>query len=380
MKYSRDAARELAASQALDSFISKEIELIKDLGASCVSLGTPYDEEFVPYLKAWVDKARSAGLSVWFRGNMSGWEGWFNYPKFTSPNQHHTGIKNFILNHPDLFRDGDIFTPAPEPENGMLGDPRFSQDNRSKFIEFLPKSYQNCADAFAQIEIGVSCGYFSFNGDVARQIMTKELIAQTGNILVVDHYVSTPEKLLSDLEDMHKKFGVPMVLGEFGGPIPDIHGAMNEQQQAEYVTALMRKLYQGRGFIQGMNYWVLRGGSTELVAGESVKPAYHSLKSYYSPVLVTGKVSDSLGRPVEGASIASGSGIHAVTAADGTYTLVLPAVDDTVQITDESWVSNDAQEISPESQKVLVKDMLADPAEPGIWYKFRRWLRNLSKN
>ena len=66
---------------------------------------------------------RKHGLSVWFRGNFSGWEEWFGYPKIKAY-EHINKTRNFIINNPELFADGDIFTSCPECENGGPGDPR----------------------------------------------------------------------------------------------------------------------------------------------------------------------------------------------------------------------------------------------------------------
>ena len=127
MKYSRDAAGAKLNDPTFDQTIEIQIKNIADLGATHVALGTPYDEKFIPYLSRWVAAARRNNLKVWFRGNFSGWEGWFEYPKI-SRDQHLAMTENFILSHPDLFRDGDIFSPCPECENGGPGDPRHNGD------------------------------------------------------------------------------------------------------------------------------------------------------------------------------------------------------------------------------------------------------------
>jgi hypothetical protein len=72
MKYSRDKAREGLSDEVIES----QVRAIKESGATHVALGTPYDPEFVPFMKKWVTAARKYGLLVWFRGNASGWEKW----------------------------------------------------------------------------------------------------------------------------------------------------------------------------------------------------------------------------------------------------------------------------------------------------------------
>src|SRR5258708_307200 len=103
MKFSRDAARTEATNPNAQKEIANEVQVIKQFGANCISVATPYDEEFVPYLKMWIEEARKEDLHVWFRGNFSSWEGWFEYPKGMSTQDHLQKTKQFILTHPDLF-------------------------------------------------------------------------------------------------------------------------------------------------------------------------------------------------------------------------------------------------------------------------------------
>ena len=81
MKYSRDLAREKLDDPSFDKIIDKQMADISATGANYVAIGTPYDAEFIPMLKRWVASARKHNLHVWFRGNFSGWEEWFDYPK-----------------------------------------------------------------------------------------------------------------------------------------------------------------------------------------------------------------------------------------------------------------------------------------------------------
>jgi len=379
MKYSRDMAREYAARLDLADFANREMELIKESGASCVSIGTPYDEEFAPYLTAWVKAAREKGLAIWFRGNMSGWEGWFDYPKFTSTEEHHAGIRKFITSHPELFRAGDIFTPAPEPENGMIGDPRRSQANYDSFHAFLPKSYETCLNSFIEAGIAdVTCGYYSLNGDVANEVMTKELLVEIGDVLVIDHHVETPERLVSDIQALHEKFGSSIVLGEFGAPIYDIHGQMTDVEQAQFVTSVMKALYNQQDLILGLNYWVLRGGSTGLVDESTGAPklAYESLRSYLRPASVKGRVVNSIGEPVQDVRVVSEEySLETRTNVLGEYMMYAPAVSLSLAVDDENWVAGDVARISLVSGRESTQEFQVEPVRKSLWYKFRLWLK-----
>ncbi|MEK7522855.1 MAG: hypothetical protein AAB569_04695, partial [Patescibacteria group bacterium] len=114
MKTSRDKARVRLYDLNFDKEINKELQAIKNMGANYVAIDTPYDDEFLPYLTRWIKLARKTELKVWFRGNWSNWEGWFDYPKNLTPERHQAKTAEFIETHPDFFKDGDIFDPCPE--------------------------------------------------------------------------------------------------------------------------------------------------------------------------------------------------------------------------------------------------------------------------
>ena len=62
------------------------------------------------------------------------------------------------------------------------------------------------------------------NGDVAKLVMDKQTTASMDGIVVIDHYVATPEQLALDIRRIAEGSGGNVVLGEFGVPIPNIHG------------------------------------------------------------------------------------------------------------------------------------------------------------
>jgi hypothetical protein len=298
MKYSRDRARDRGFDNQIPLLVSKVVSL----HPTHIAINTPYDAEFMPVLRIWVQAARQQGLKVWFRGNFSGWEGWFGYPKFTDPAIHHRLTRDFILSNADLFSDGDLFTPAPEPENGGFGDPRKSLGIKTNFESFLTTSYANCTQAFLAISQSVRCGLFSVNGDVAK-IISPATIAATGNVLVIDHYVKSPQVLISDIQFLYSKHRVPIILGEVGLPIPNIHGPLDDQAQADLIQSFFLFISREKN-VTGINYWTAFDGSTALFKEDlSIKPAGMVVSSFYNPLLVSGIVKSPLGKPVTGAKI-----------------------------------------------------------------------------
>ncbi len=280
VKYSRDVAREKEKDLEFDKVIEIQVANIAKTGANYIAIGTPYDSEFKPFLNRWVAAARHYNLKVWFRGNFSGWEGWFNYPKIDRA-QHLKQTEEFIVNNSDLFEDGDIFTSCSECENGGPGDPRQTRDIDG-YRQFLISEYNTSKTAFAKINKKVATGYFSMNGDIARLIMDSTTTKATGGVVVIDHYVATPEKLVGDVKELIKSSGGQLFLGELGVPIPDITGSMTEDEQANWIKKALTDLpYQGD--LIGLNYWVSVGGSTQLWdENNHPRKVVDVLKQFYS--------------------------------------------------------------------------------------------------
>lgn len=299
MKYSRDIAREKLNDIKFRDVIDQQVKDIVGTGASHVAIATPYDEEFYPFLKVWVDAARKHKVNVWFRGNFSGWEGWFEYPKITR-SEHLKKTTEFIQKHPELFQDGDAFTACPECENGGPGDPRQNGDVNGH-RQFLIDEYQATSALFRNQKKNVITNYNSMNGDVARLIMDKDTSKKLGGIVAIDHYVSTPSKLANDIVDIAEKSGAKIVLGEFGAPIPDINGKLTEEEQAVWINEAMQKLVL-LPELEGLSYWVNIGGSTELWddSGEP-RQAVGVLTSFYKPKTYQLIVRGRLNRPISNA-------------------------------------------------------------------------------
>ena len=287
MKYSRDLAREKGSDQNFDEIIDSQLKAIASTGASHVAIATPYDEEFVPYLARWVQTARKYNLKVWFRGNFSGWEGWFDHKRI-SRSDHLTATTKFITAHATLFKDGDLFTPCPECENGGPGDPRKTGDIAGH-RQFLADSTQVGKDAFAKIGKKVEVGYHSMNYDVAMAVMDKETTKKVGGIVAIDHYVASIDKMVKDIDALKERSGGKVFLGEFGAPIPDLNGNMTETQQATWIRDTLSRLVEHKSVV-GLNYWVAVGGSTELWDDSmKKKEGVDILTNYYSRLILQGQ-------------------------------------------------------------------------------------------
>ena len=323
MKYSRDVAREKAKDTTFDTEIDTQVRLISETGATHVAIATPYAEEFLPFLKRWIAAARKYELKVWFRGNVPGWEGWFDYENITRE-EHIRMIREFILANGELFEEGDIFSSCPECENGGPGDPRNTGD-ATGHRKFLIDEYRVTSDAFRKIGKNVRSNFAPMNGDVANLIMDKDTTRALGGIVVIDHYVGDKQKLAADIKEIAEKSGGRVILGEFGAPIPDIHGDLDPTEQALWIEEALNAL-AGIDELEGINYWTGFGGSTRLWEGNyKERPAVEVIKKYFKPVAVNGKVLDETGRGVGGAKISLGGKI---TSADSDGKFIIAVIEE----------------------------------------------------
>ena len=280
MKYSRDPAGEKLNDPTFDRTIDGQVKAIAQTGATHVALGTPYDEKFISFLNRWVQAARKYNLKVWFRGNFSGWEGWFGYKKDLTREGHLALMRQFINRNGELFQNGDLFTPCPECENGGAGDPRQTRDIKG-FRIFMIEEFQAANIEFRTIGKNVRT-VSSMNYDVANLVMDEQTANAVGDLVVIDHYVKEPQKLAYDVGNLSQKTQSKIMLGEFGTPIPDIHGKQTAEEQAGWIDESLN-LIQRQEEIIGLNYWVGFGGSTAIFNSDySAKPAAEILKKYYT--------------------------------------------------------------------------------------------------
>lgn len=373
MKYSRDRARnEVTNVVRID--IDQQIGRIAATGATHIAIATPYDEEFFPYMKMWVDMARAHGLHVWFRGNFSGWEKWFDYPKIDRET-HTNNVIQFINAHPDMFQDGDIFTSCPECENGGPGDPRQNGDVDGH-RQFLIHEYQEVKKAFARINKHVTANYYSMNGDVARLVMDHDTTAALDGIVTVDHYVASPDKLVADLKEMAAESGGKIVLGEFGAPIPDIHGDMTQTKQADWVESAYDQLYK-MPEIAAVNYWVDRDGSSSAWSLDGTPRKVASvITKYYKPSVLRGTVKDQLDHSLDNVTVNVGG--REVKTVNGAYTI--PFLEGkSARFSKDGYISTIVS-IPPAENGVSHKDIILQPRSPSFLYNMYISIRDFIRN
>jgi len=370
VKYSRDLARQMLYDASFLQIIDQQVREIAGIGATHVAIGTPYDKEFIPVLRMWVNAARQHGLSVWFRGNWSGWEGWFEYPAI-SREEHIQKTKKFILDNKSLFQDGDIFTACPECENGGPGDPRNTGDAQGH-RKFLMDEYKTTQDSFERIGKRVTSNYLSMNGDIARLIMDEPTTEVLGGIVAIDHYVSSPARLVADVKAIARQSGGRVVLSEFGVPVPDVHGVMQEWEQAQWIQNAFKELI-AMPEVVGVNYWTGYGGSTALWREDGApKASVEVMREYFIPETISGYVKDTLDRPVEGALVAHPYG-SVVSKKNGFFAFPYRGRSIAITVTREGY---DSRTISLEvpSKEIFIT---LSQHEKDFWFRFLSFLKNI---
>lgn len=376
MKSSRDRAQELLKNPELSKqVIAAEVDLVAESGANCIAISTPYDAEFLPFLNQWVAAARSKGLHVWFRGNFSAWEGWFGRKKGMTEIEHLTAMQGFITDNPELFRNGDIFTGAPEAENGGPFTGR-STTEFPAYRNFLVAQKQTADTAFQQIGKNVVTNWFSMNGWIAENMYDQTTVDQTGNHLTIDHYVKTSEQMDEFINMLNAKFNAKVSLGEFGAPIPDLNGNLTEAEQANLIEELLRVAFKHRDIMVGINYWTLNDGTTALTNSDySTRSAYDVIRDYYQPSMVEGNVRDHYGRPIERADVALFDGLVTVkTTRNGYFAARIPAGISSVSVQADKYLTH-SQQLTVDRNSTVRLEVELESAEKNIFDKLWLWGR-----
>jgi hypothetical protein len=377
MKTSRDRARAELNNPAYDEDIKQQLKLIKQTGATYVTVSTPYDEEFMPYLKRWVTLSRSEGLKVWFRGNWSNWEGWFEYPKNLGPAQHTAKTKNFISAHPELFESGDIFDPCPECENSGF----WPQDGKNAdYRKFVINQQKEITTSFKEINKDVTV-YQSIIGGRAKDVLDKPTFDSLGNIIGIDHYVKSPSVMEEFINYFWNNSQTRSLVTEFGAPIPDLNGPMNDTQQAEFVKQVLEVLYKHRDKVHGLNYWVLSEGTTGLINLDGTpKPAFYTLQGYFIPGEVYGNIKNPLNEGLSRIQIKTTDGISSTFTDDqGNFRLSIPPRKVELEIGNVNYEIKKVSLNIEKSGQRFEKNFTLTPNNPGLLYRLRLWWQSTQK-
>ena len=374
MKTSRDQTLYKMNEREYDEQIEEEVRQIKNLGAIYVTVDGAYDEEYVSWLKRWVKTARQNNLRVWYRGNFSGWHGWFG-PKNMSRQQHKVELKKFILNNSNLFEDGDIFTACPECEYGGPGNPLATKDYEG-FRAFMIEEIDIMQESFDAIGKDVVYTYTSMNPDVAKQIVNNDLLKKLNNTVTLDYFFEDISVLSEGLDYFREKFpGIRFVIGEFGAPIPEINGSMSPNEKAEFIGSVMKYLYEQNDVI-GVNYWVSTGGATELFDAE-LRPTKSAgiVGSYFSAKQISGVVRGSANQRLSGIAVSvSGENKFTKTDINGFYRLPILDQSTTLIFSGSEYKTVRTDSIYMAGNQVVQNMKMTPEKKQGFLDSLLRWL------
>jgi hypothetical protein len=274
-------------------YIERWVDKAKELGVTHVAVETPYDNpacgDAVSYTKTWVDVIRSRGLKVWHRHMFLAFEGIYDTPKNNSTD-YLAKTRDYIKAHRDFFAEGDIFTPAPEPQNGGIGNMTYCAQGVCQFrdIKHFNQWLRDAIDvsnqAFSEIGLGgkVKTGYYGFDGFIAwgsnnpdwNGILEDTTVQKMGNI-TIDHYPELiGQTMKQGLDELQSRYpGVPIIIGEWGSAgSGDV-----ERQVIDSMGAC------NRPGVVGFNYWHMgMGGNEALINNDfSSRPQFDEVQSFF---------------------------------------------------------------------------------------------------
>lgn len=371
MKSSRDKARAWKDDPKLQERIDKEMNAIVQIGGNCVAIATPYDNEFLPVMKLWVKSARSHNLSIWFRGNFSSWEGWFDYPKGMTSEIHNIKTAKFISDNADLFKDGDVFTPSPEAENGGPFN-QVEKDEHDVFRKYLIEEYTVAKEAFSKINKKVEVDWLSMNGGLAKRMFDQKTVDGVNGVVGIDHYIRTSREMGEFISYFKDNFNAKLVIGEFGAPIPDINGDMTEKEQADFIAELFDQLVTHKDDIIGINYWTLWDGSAALYNPDwTPRQAVKVVERYMKPGLISGVVLSTTNEPLKDVTIKTTDGKYQTkTDTSGYYELLILPGQHQLQVIHSDY-ANQTEGAYVELSSTQKKTFALIPKDPSMWYKIK---------
>lgn len=296
MKQTQDAGNNPMPIDKILSIVLKD----KELGAEYVAIATPYDTPNAmsgpAQAKMWCDAIRAQGLKVWHRHSWASDEGFYGVAKQVT-NDRIQDTKNWILDNPTLFKNGDMFTPKPEPQNmGIVGvnahtgnaPHRFA--NTAAFNKWLRDMMFTCKEAFTTLGLQVEVGYWGFDGFIVcgynnpdwtgKSFLEPATVQAMNNIICADHYPSLVGKPMSDFLAVFKKTWptAKLFLGEYGAAqISTIEGQIAE------IKASMTAMYADPVVI-GINYWHMGPGGTEALLNDDYtkKLSFDVVKGFFA--------------------------------------------------------------------------------------------------
>lgn len=293
MKFTKDTLRQQPSELAIDRLLDC---LKANFNLTHVAVAIPLDaqadypqpkpgpasaEEFTKRLCAGI---HARGFKVIHRGTWCGIEGLYGFPHCVGPRRFPAGTAeavlkgaadgslrpeswlaktySYIIEHPDIFADGDLWAVLPERTEGIFNEatsflphtkPGVAQHYASFFIDLAAVSAEAFTKIGKKVEVGLTANNFS---EVKSGWLPQSIFANAG-IVAFDHYgiTHTPQELDSDLRAVFDRRGkLPLFHQEWG----DYWNAkMPEAERCAYLKSILDVwcALAAEGKLIGFNYW-----------------------------------------------------------------------------------------------------------------------------
>lgn len=272
-----------------------EYQAVKNLGPNYIALAVPYDNptKYANYIA----DARTKGFSVYHRSHPFAWEGDNSFKPYIGRQEYLDMAYNFIISHPTLFADGDLFGMTVEPTNandngnytfrtpetsgGTFTYSKFNQFQKD-CVAYANEAFRVIGKSVATFPLSTTLSCLNLNGQVldsgdggnSNGLGNADIVQYFGGILAIDHYMdnsyrsTTPygTRYASDLDKIHAAFpDCKIMIGEIGFPVAS---SLSDQEQYNTFKQIIEAL-QARSYIIGVNFWVHMASNTASIFGDS---------------------------------------------------------------------------------------------------------------
>ncbi|MEK7522096.1 MAG: hypothetical protein AAB569_00805, partial [Patescibacteria group bacterium] len=269
------------------------------------------------------------------------------------------------------------FDPCPECENaGFWKQP----DDNAKYNEFIQNQRIVLKNSFNKINKKVYTNIFSIIGGRAKEVLDKKTLDALDNVVTIDHYVKNPSSMTEYISYFSKNFQTKILFGEFGAPIPDINGPMDESQQALFIDKVLRELYKNKTNVFGINYNVLTLGTTKLLDDDGTeRQAVDVVKNYFIPGVIKGTVSNTLGDKLKNVPIKTSDGLNSTTTdSQGRYAMSIPASTVNIVIGGNKYKTKKQKMIITRKAEIT-QNIILEPEKIGFIYRLRLIIKDVNK-
>lgn len=198
-----------------------------------------------------------------------------------------------------------------------------------------------------------------------------------GNVVALDHYAAAPANYSEYVRYFADTFQTEVIFSEVGAPIPDLHGRMSEQQQADFIEEVFLELYHSRPWVRGVNYWVLSQGTTALLNSDSSpREVVEVVKDYYQSAWLYGRVSNTLGLGLSEIEVQVAGMNTTQTDAFGRFGIAVPAGEYELTFSGAEYTSEQVT-VTASRAADLEYSVVLEPSQKSWWYQLKERLQEL---